>query len=261
MAWDPQQYLQFEDHRLRPALDLLARVPLAAPRDVIDLGCGAGNVTRLLGQRWPQALILGIDNSATMLAKARETVAHQPNITFATAELDTWQSPVPVDLVYSNAALHWLPDHATLFARVAAMVAAGGVLAVQMPDNFRAPSHQLIADLAQSARWRAALGGLVRGTPTAPAIDYYGWLAPHFARVDIWTTEYLQVLPVSNGGDHQVAAWTRGTWLVPFLATLDASHQAEFISAYNAELAIAYPARADGTVLFPFRRLFIIANR
>ncbi|MEO6564916.1 MAG: methyltransferase domain-containing protein, partial [Casimicrobiaceae bacterium] len=148
MAWDPQQYLQFEDHRLRPAIDLLARVPLLAPRDVVDLGCGAGNVTRLLGDRWPQASIVGVDNSATMLARARETVADLPNVAFVSGELDAWQPPAPVDLVYSNAALHWLPDHPTLIARVAAMVAPGGVLAVQMPDNFRAPSHQLIADLA-----------------------------------------------------------------------------------------------------------------
>jgi len=261
MTWDPQQYLQFEDLRLRPAMDLLARVPLFAPRDVVDLGCGAGNVTRLLGERWPRASIVGVDNSATMLSRARETVADLPNIVFVSGELDAWQPPAPVDLVYSNAALHWLPDHATLIARVASMVAPGGVLAVQMPDNFRAPSHQLIADLAQSARWRAPLGALVRGAPTAPAADYYDWLAPRFARVDIWTTEYLQVLPASRGGDHPVAAWTRGTSLLPFIAALDSSHQAEFISAYNAQLAAAYPARTDGTVLFPFRRIFIIANR
>ena len=261
MTWDPQQYLQFEDQRLRPAVDLLARVPLVSPHQVVDLGCGAGNVTRLLGMRWPDAAIVGVDNSATMLERARTAVADLPRITFVAAELDAWRPTAPVDLVFSNAALHWLPDHATLLPRLAATVGPAGVLAVQMPDNFRAPSHQTIAELAQSARWRATLGPLVRAAPTAPAAAYFSWLAPLFAHVDIWTTEYLQVLPANATGDHPVAAWTKGTWLVPFLAVLDANEQREFLATYNAQLATVYPARPDGTVLFPFRRLFVVANR
>ena len=138
MPWNPAQYLQFEGERLRPALDLMARVPLENPRTIVDLGCGSGNVTRLLGERWPDG---------------------------------------PADLVYSNAALHWLRDHAALFARVAAMVSPEGALAVQMPDNFRAPSHTLIADLARSERWRKQLAHIVREPPVAAAASYFGWLA------------------------------------------------------------------------------------
>ncbi len=261
MTWDPGQYLQFEDQRLRPAIDLLARVPLDAPRRIVDLGCGTGNVTRLLAQRWPDAQITGVDNSATMLERARAAAGDLPRVTFVAAELAAWSAATPVDLVFSNAALHWLPDHATLIARLASMVASAGVLAVQMPDNFRAPSHATIAALAVSARWRGQLGPLVRAIPTAPAADYYAWLAPLFPRIDIWTTEYLQVLAPSTAGDHPVAAWTKGTWLGPFLAALDAAEQVEFLAAYEQDVAVAYPRLPDGGVLFPFRRLFMVANR
>ena len=261
MSWNPQQYLQFEDHRLRPAVDLLARIAQAAPHTVVDLGCGAGNVTRLLAQRWPDADIVGVDNSPEMLAKARAANADLPRVRFVTGDLATWAPETPVDVVYSNAALHWLPAHDALFARVIAMVAAGGTLAVQMPDNFRAPSHTAIADIAQSPRWRAQLGALVRDAPVATAADYFRWLAPTAPALDIWTTEYLQALPKGDGGDHPVAAWTKGTWLVPFMAALAADDQRAFGAEYDARLALAYPPLPDGRVLFPFRRLFIVANR
>jgi trans-aconitate 2-methyltransferase len=261
VTWTPAQYLQFAGERLRPALDLLARVPLEYPRTIVDLGCGAGNVTRLLGKRWPDARIVGVDSSPDMLVEALAATHDDPRYTFVNAELAHWQPDAPVDLVYSNAALHWLPDHATLFARVAAMVAPGGVLSVQMPDNFRAPSHTLIADIARGERWRAQLGGLVREPPVASPADYFAWLWPLMATVDIWLTEYLQVLEPRKDGEHPVAAWTRGAWLVPFLEVLADEDRAEFLREYMARLAIAYPAREDGRTLFPFRRLFIVATR
>lgn len=261
MSWNPQQYLQFEDQRVRPALDLLARVPAAAPRVVVDLGCGAGNVTRLLGERWPQARIVGVDNSATMLAKARAALAGDDRYTFIEADLDAWQPDEPADVVYSNAALHWLDAHATLFPRVAQMVNVGGTLAVQVPDNNRAPSHTTSIELARSERWRAKLAHLVRDVPVAAPADYFRWLSPMVQALDIWTTEYLQVLPARTDGEHPVAAWTRGTWLVPFLAVLDAAEQREFMTAYARALSAAYPPLPDGRTLFPFRRLFVVANR
>ncbi len=261
MTWDPRQYLRFEDARLRPAADLLARVPQSAPRTIADLGCGTGNVTRLLTQRWPQAQIVGVDSSAPMLEQARAAAGGLPQLRFVAADLAKWSPATTVDLVYSNAALHWLPDHAGLFARLAAMVADGGTLAVQMPDNFRAPSHTAIATLASSSRWRDRLHSLLRTAPVAPAADYYRWLAPRCSRIDIWTTEYLQVLPAQSDGEHPVAAWTRGTWLAPFLAALAADEAHEFVAAYTLRLCETYPVQADGTTLFPFRRLFIVANR
>jgi trans-aconitate 2-methyltransferase len=261
MSWDPNQYLKFEGERLRPAVDLLARIALAAPRVIVDLGCGAGNVARLLGERWPGARIVGVDGSAAMLAKARAATEGDPRFTFIEADLATWTPEAPVDLVYSNAALHWLPDHEAVFARVVAMVAAGGMLAVQMPDNFRAPSHTTIAEHARSPRWQAKLGALVRDDPVAPAAQYFRWLAPQVSTLDIWATEYLQVLPGNADDEHPVATWTKGTWLSPFLAALDGAEQREFLAHYNERLKAAYPPLPDGRVLFAFRRLFIVANR
>ena len=261
MPWNPAQYLQFEGERLRPALDLLARVRLEHPRTIVDLGCGAGNVTALLGERWPDAHIIGVDSSPDMLKEARAATRDDPRFTFVAADLAQWRPDDPADLVYSNAALHWLPDHAELFTRVAAMVANGGVLAVQMPDNFRAPSHTLIADIARSERWRARLGGIVREPPVAAAADYFAWLSPRMTGSDIWLTEYLQVLDARGDGEHPVAAFTRGTWLVPLLAALGAEERTEFLQEYMQRLAHFYPAREDGRTLFPFRRLFIVANR
>jgi trans-aconitate 2-methyltransferase len=236
-------------------------VPLDDPRTIVDLGCGSGNVTRLLGERWPDARVVGVDSSPSMLREARAATRDDPRFTFVPADLAQWQPDPPVDLVYSNAALHWLPDHAALFARVAAMVAPGGALAVQMPDNFRAPSHTLIADLARSERWRKQLAAIVREPPVATAVEYFGWLAPLMPVVDIWFTEYLQVLAPRNDGEHPVAAWTKGTWLVPFLEALDAPQRTQFLHEYMQHLARDYPARQDGRTLFPFRRVFIVATR
>jgi trans-aconitate 2-methyltransferase len=261
VPWNPAQYLQFEGERLRPALDLLARVPLDNPRNIIDLGCGSGNVTRLLAERWPDAKVVGVDSSPSMLEQARTATRGDPRFTFVAADLAHWHPAAPVDLVYSNAALHWLPDHAALFARVAAMVAPEGALAVQMPDNFRAPSHTLIADLARSERWRKRLADIVREPPVAAADSYFGWLAPLMSAVDIWLTEYLQVLPARTDDEHPVAAWTKGTWLVPFIEALDEQERAKFLRDYMRHLARDYPPTQDGRTLFPFRRLFIVAAR
>jgi trans-aconitate 2-methyltransferase len=261
MTWNPQQYLQFEDERVRPALDLLARVRAVAPRVVVDLGCGAGNVTRLLGARWPEARIIGVDNSATMLAKARAAVAGDARYTFVEADLQAWRPDAPADVVYSNAALQWLGDHAGLFPRVAQMAAAGGTLAIQMPDNVQAPSHTTSIALAQSERWRGKLAHLVRTIPVARPAEYFNWLTPVTRTLDIWTTEYLQVMPARPDGEHPVAAWTRGTWLVPYMQALDEAEAREFLTAYERALAAAYPPLPDGRTLFPFKRLFIIANR
>jgi len=261
VTWNPAQYLQFEDERLRPALELLARVPLASPRTIVDLGCGAGNVTRVLGERWPNARITGVDNSAEMLAAARENIRGDGRYTFVAADLAAWRPDAPVDLVYSNAALQWLDDHARLFPEIAAMVAAGGALALQMPNNHGAPSHTASIDLARSDRWRAKLQGLVRAHPVADSRDYYATLAPHFAAVDIWETDYLQVLAARAGDEHPVVAWAKGTWLAPFLATLNTSERTEFLRDYTQRVACAYPPGADGRTLFPFRRIFIVARR
>jgi trans-aconitate 2-methyltransferase len=253
-GWDPAKYLEFAGPRLRPALDLLARVPATAPAEVHDLGCGAGNVTRLLRERWPEARVTGVDGSAAMLAAARAAV---PGVAWVQADLATWRPPRPADLVFSNAALHWLDDHAALFPRLAASLAPGGVLAVQMPRNHGAPSHTEMVAAAEAGPWAARLAPALRTRPVAEPAVYHDILAPHVARLDIWETEYLHVLE----GPNPVVEWTRGSALKPLLDRLEEPARSAFAAEYAARIARAYPPRPDGRTLFPFRRLFIVAVR
>jgi trans-aconitate 2-methyltransferase len=261
MSWDPTRYLQYEDARLRPALDLIARIPLEAPRSIVDLGCGAGNVAQWLARRWPQAEIEGVDGDAAMLARAHDATAGDARFRWTLAELSDWRTDTPRDMVYSNAALHWLDDHAALFPRLLDAVAAGGALAVQMPDNFGAPSHRELFDLASAPQWRDRLAGRVRPTPVASPAAYHDLVAGRARHVDIWTTEYLQRLAPRRDGEHPVVAWMRGSALIPFVSALDAAQREAFVAGYAARIEAAYPRRADGSVLFPFRRLFIVATR
>ena len=264
MSWEPGQYLKYASERLRPALDLIARIELAAPRSVVDLGCGAGNVTRVLAERWPDAQVIGVDNSEEMLTKARETNGTLARIEWRFADLAAWAAAAvsgSIDLIFSNAALHWLDGHAELFPRLMDIVAPGGVLAVQMPSNFDAPSHIALNEVAASPRWRGQLGARVRPVTVARLEDYFAWLSPGAKAVDAWTTEYLHVLAPSDTGDHPVIGWVKGTSLTPFLAVLDADAQQAFIDDCSERIARAYPPLPDGRVLYPFRRVFIVAKR
>jgi trans-aconitate 2-methyltransferase len=252
-GWDPGQYLKFADHRLRPALDLLARVPLEGCGTAWDLGCGAGNVTALIKARWPKAAVTGVDSSAEMLAKARATAG----IDWVQSDLASWRATAPADLVFSNAALHWLPDHARLFAHLIHQVAKGGVLAVQMPRNFAAPSHALLREVARDGAWAPRLAAHLMEAPVAPPPAYFDWLAPHAASLDIWEQEYLQILE----GENPVVEWTKGTVVKPMLDQLTPEERPVFLSSYAKKIAQAYPRRGDGKTLFAFRRLFIVARR
>ena len=253
MPWDPAQYLKFAGHRLRPAIDLLSRIDAEDPAEVYDLGAGAGNVTRLLKDRWPDAHVTGIDDSEEMLAKA---AAAAPEITWQRADLAAWRPARRADIIYSNAALHWVVDHDRLFQDLVAALSPGGVLAVQMPRNFSAPSHTAIAEAARGGPWRARLEPLLRPAPVAEPAFYFDLLAARVAVLDIWETEYLQVLE----GDNPVKEWTKGTWLRPLLDALGEPERSGFEAAYAALVGRAYPPRADGHTLFPFRRLFIVAR-
>jgi len=254
MPWDPRRYEAFADARLRPLLDLLARVPGPesgwTPRRIADLGCGSGNGTRLLAQRWPEASVLGIDASPEMLETAR---SRGGSIDWQQAELGEWQPQVRFDLLFSNAALHWLDSHATLFPRLLKMLAAHGILAVQMPRNFDAASHRAALELAQEAPYREHLLASLRMRPVLEPREYYDLLVPLCATVDIWETEYLQVL----SGDNPVADWTRSTFLVPLLDGLPRGLREPFEVEYRRRVSSAYGQRADGSTLYPFRRLFM----
>jgi len=257
--WDPQQYLKFSDHRLRPALELLDRVPLASPSMIYDLGCGPGQVTRLIAERWPAATVYGVDNSKEMLAKASAAAS---TVQWREADVATWQPDGSPDLIYSNATLHWVGDHATLFPRLARLLKPGGCLAVQMPLSWAAPSHRLM-------RETLANGGVDCGTlgsedlrralahdSVSPAATYYDQLAVCTQTVDVWETEYLQILD----GPDPVLEWVKSTGLRPILEALGDCERERFLAEYAARLRAAYPVRADGRTLYPFKRIFLVAT-
>lgn len=253
MSWDPTQYLKFGDHRLRPAIDLLNRIDREQPRNVYDLGAGAGNVTRLLQTRWPDARITGVDDSREMLERA-EVAA--PQISWQESDLATWQPDVPADVIYSNAALHWVEGHDRVLTNLVSYLAPGGVLAVQMPRNFSARSHVSIGEAARSGPWRETLEPLLRPDPVAEPAFYFDLLASSVGALDMWETEYLQVLE----GEAPVKEWTKGTWLKPLLDALSEPQKSRFEACYADLVAEAYQRRQDGRTLFPFRRMFIVAT-
>ena len=257
MSWNPNQYLKFSDHRQRPAVELLARVGCPQAQRIVDLGCGAGNVTELLRQRWPTAGVTGTDSDAAMLARAQNDYPHGE---WQQASVESWQAEPDVrpDLIFSNAALHWLEQHPALFPRLLASLAPGGTLAVQMPANFDAPSHAELRALATEEPWQQYLGKVRMGA-VLPASEYYRLLSGiaglKLQRLDIWQTTYLQAL----SGEDAVVAWMRGTTLLPYLAALPEAQHEAFIDAYRQRIANAYPCQ-DGSTLFPFTRLFLIAE-
>jgi trans-aconitate 2-methyltransferase len=252
-AWDPQQYLRFADERLRPALDMLARVPLEAPARVVDLGCGAGNITAILKRRFPAAEVIGIDGSTAMLEKAR-TVA--PNCKFVAADIAAWTPDSPPDLIFSNAALHWVGGHEALFPRLLSMLAPHGVLAVQMPAMHDAPLRRKQLEVAAEGPWAEVLRGRVSARDILTAGEYWDLLRPRAAVLDIWETAYLHALT----GEDPVVEWAAGSSLRPFLEPLTPELQAGLRRAYADALRPHYPRRADGTTLLPFHRLFMLAT-
>jgi len=253
--WSAGQYLKFEDERTRPPRDLLAQVPLQQPRLAVDLGCGPGNSTALLVERYPQAEIVGLDSSADMLEKARERV---PQCKFIAADIATW-TPLPrTDLVFANAALHWIPDHPLMMRRLVEALPAGGVLAVQMPDNTREPALVLQREVAASGPWAndPQIKAAARADLPSPE-TYYDLLRPVCAQLDIWHTVYHHVMPTPQA----IVEWFKGSSLQPFLSPLDAAAREEFLAAYTEKIVGSYRPRVDGKVLLRFPRLFIVAVR
>ncbi len=253
--WSATQYLKFEDERTRPPRDLLAQVPLQSPRRVADLGCGPGNSTELLIERFPNAEVIGVDTSPDMLRQARERL---PRGTFIEGDLSTWIPEPGTDLLFGNAVFQWVPDHPKVLARLLQSLPGGGVLAVQMPDNTREPALTLMEKVAATGPWAAAIAqaNAARNDLPRPE-DYYDLLRPLCSHLDIWHTHYNHIMANHAG----VVEWFKGSALRPFLAPLDAAARETFIANYTGEISHAYQARADGKVMLKFPRLFILAVR
>ena len=259
-TWDANLYLKFADHRLRPALDLMGRLdPANAARPghaVYDLGCGAGNITRILAERFPESPIVGIDSSDDMLAKAR-TQTSDPRVSFERGDLAKFRPSTPPCILYSNAAYHWLEGHIAMFPDLLKLLPSGGQLAVQMPRNHQAPSHTLMRTAAEAGPWKSKLAAIRGIGPVEEPARYYDVLKPLCSELEVWESIYQQPLT----GKDPVAQYTSGTGLRPFLDALEGDERAAFYATYCKLIAEAYPTRADGITLFPFRRLFIVARR
>ena len=250
--WDAKTYLQFEDERLRPALDLIARIPHEAPKLVVDLGCGAGNALPVLAARFPSARVMGVDGSAAMLAKAAAA-----GFETAQADINAWVPEAPADVIFSNAALQWLGGHVALFPRLLECLAPGGVLAVQMPSMHAAPLRAVQERIAREGPWAEVLQR-VKGAPAILTPEaYYALLSPRVTKLEMWVTEYIHVLQ----GDDPVVRWAMGTSLRPFLDALGPEGSKGFLAEYAAAMRSAYPPGPDGSVLLPFRRLFLLARK
>ena len=252
--WNPAQYLRFGNERLQPAIDLIARIRLESPEVIYDLGCGTGTGTVMLKERWPEAMVTGVDASESMLERTQTLEA---NVSWQQSDLNTWEPDEPPDLLFSNAALHWLDHHETLFSRLFSRLAPGGVLAVQMPHNFSAPTHTLIADTVRAGPWRERLEPHLREHPVMEGAAYYDMFGPISTRVDLWETTYFHVL----GGDDPVVEWTKGSILAPLLDLLEGTEMESFLEMYRSLIAKAYPQQNDGKTVLPFRRLFIMAAK
>lgn len=251
--WSPSTYLKFEDERTRPARDLLAQVPLTAPRLVVDMGCGPGNSTELLVERFPEAEVIGLDSSANMLAEARQRL---PGVRFEAADAGVWVPEAGTDVVFANAIYQWVPNHLEVFPKIMAGLETGGVLAVQMPDNMAEPSHVLMREVAAEGPWAETLRDAAR-LPLPPVNTYYDALKPASQRVEIWHSVYNHVL----AGPEAIVEWVKSTGLRPFIDPLSLADREAFLARYLEKIAAAYPPTVDGKVLLRFPRLFIVAVR
>jgi trans-aconitate 2-methyltransferase len=254
--WDPGQYGRYAGERARPFFDLLARVGATNPRLVLDLGCGPGELTATLAERWPDATVIGVDSSEAMIESARSGAGRDGRPSFVLGDVREWEPPGRADVVVSNAVLQWVPGQLEVLARWAGFLADGGWIAVQVPGNFDQPGHTIMSELAGSPRWRPLLAGVTMNRQDTGPADYLDLLAGAGCATDAWETTYLHVLT----GDNPVLEWYKGTGLRPVIDALRPHLAGEFLAEYGARVREAYPPRPYGTVL-PFRRVFAVGRR
>ncbi|SHN45992.1 methyltransferase domain-containing protein [Cryptosporangium aurantiacum] len=258
--WDPAVYIRRRPERARPFVELVARIG-AAPddvRSVVDAGCGPGYLTATLAERYPEAQVVGFDSSAAMITEAQPLA--RAGLRFALADVSEWTPTPDVDVLVSNAVLHWIEDHPALLRRWADALAPGAWLAVQVPGNQHAPSHAAVRELIEAPSWRNRLAGTSESGPVLEPVGYAALLSDAGFRVDAWETTYLHELPDDAPGRHPVLGWLEGTTLRPVIAALSPDEYAEFTADLTARLTAAYPV-ADGRVWYPFRRLFVVAQK
>lgn len=247
--WNPSLYLQYGAERTRPAAELLARIALNDVSSIVDLGCGPGNSTALLHQRWPSAQIVGVDNSPAMLEQARVAV---PECRFIEADIQRFRPEHALNLIYANASLQWVPDHYELLPHLVSLLALNGVLAIQMPDNHQEPTHVLMREVAYEQ------GYPDRSRDALPGVHaYYDILSEAGCEVDIWRTTYYHKM-----SSHQaIIDWVSATGLRPWLQELNESEQRNYLKRYQELLEQQYPLQENGQILLAFPRLFIVARR
>lgn len=257
IRWDPDAYLRYRSERMRPGFELLSRI--AALPDLgglVDLGCGAGEHAIALAQRWPDRAVIGLDRSPHMLSAARAQVASDL-VTWVESDIVAFSPASPLALIYSNAALQWLGEHDTLLPRLFAMLAPGGVLAVQVPSNLKSRAHALAREICLEHGWAEAAAGMFRVNNVLEPRTYYELLTKAGAQeLDIWETTYQHVL-----GPDGVTGWLTGTALRPVLSALAEDDQAEFMREFDRRVRLAYPPQGDGVTLYPQSRLFVLARK
>jgi trans-aconitate 2-methyltransferase len=255
VSWSAKQYVAFEDERTRPVRDLVGALPAMEAGVVMDLGCGPGNSTEVLAARYNQAKVFGIDSSEDMIIAARKRM---PHASFAVQDVLDWRESGPYDVILANAVLQWVPHHEVLIPALIQKLRPGGALALQMPDNLEEPAHRLMRATAADGPWAAKLAAAMEARATlAGAGWYHELLKPRAVRVDLWRTTYFHVL----SGAAAIVEWFKGSGLRPFLEPLNAGEREAYLKHYTGAIAQAYPALADGSVLLPFPRLFMIAVR
>lgn len=256
-SWNAKTYSQFLDLRTRPARDLLSAIPNhLQPKIIYDLGCGPGNSTIILKDRWPHAKIIGLDSSIDMLEEAKTTY---PDITFIKTDIADFSPTEKIDCLFANASLQWLDEHEILIPKLLQYLNTGGVFGIQMPNNFHSPSHQITIKILQNnVAWQPLLKKLRYSILTKPFYNlswYYDLLTKSGASsLQLWETEYFQEM-----SDHQgIFDWVKGTGLRPVLSAMDAENQIQFTNSYISEIAKEYPVQANNKILLPFRRIFMV---
>lgn len=257
MSWNPDQYDRFRDQRLQPAIDLLSHVPSYTQAEIVDLGCGSGAAFQILGEKYPKARLTGVERDGAMLDAARRVAEElKLAVELVQNDIEAWQTESTLDVIFSNAVLHWLPDHQNLLPRLMGFLVPGGCLAVQMPNMWNEPVHLLLREVAGAARWQDRALPACRTKPVLSPQAYDDILRPLSDTLHIWENTY----PHNLEGEDAVFNWIKGSSLKPVLDTLQPGEQEDFSSQYAEALRAAYPMGENGKTLYPMKRLFIVAT-